>query len=49
MTKFSTVTTFNLKTQSFGLEMIKSYYKFWPDDSVLYVFLENRLDKINYE
>ena len=49
MTKFSTVTTFNLKTQSFGLEMIESYYKFWPDDCILYVFLENGLDKINYE
>ena len=28
--------------------MIESFYKFWPQDCILYVFLENGLDQIDY-
>lgn len=40
MKKFSAVTTFNLKKQPFGFEMLESYFKFWPDDCKMYAFLE---------
>ena len=45
--KFSAVTTFNLNIQPYGLELIESFYKFWPEDIILYVFLENGIDKID--
>ena len=39
--KFSSVTTFNLKTQSYGIEMLESYHKFWPMNCLMYTFLQN--------
>ena len=49
MSKFSALTTFNLEKQPYGLDLIESFYKFWPQDCLLYVFLENGIDKINYD
>jgi len=49
ISKFSAVTTFNLDKQAYGLDLIQSYCKFWPDECILYVFLENGLDKVDYE
>ena len=53
--KFSAVTSFNLKSQSYGIDMLESYFKFWPSDCILFAYLENSLniddekvkDKIN--
>ena len=53
--KFSAVTSFNLKSQSYGIDMLESYFKFWPNDCILFAYLENSLniddekvkDKIN--
>lgn len=41
MPKFTSVTTFNLKEQNYGIEMLESFYKFWPKDCCLYAFLED--------
>ena len=49
MNKFAAVTTFNFKKQPYGLDLIESFYKFWPDDCMLYVFLENGMDKIEHQ
>ena len=38
--KFSAVTSFNLKTQSYGIDMLESYFKFWPDECILFACLE---------
>lgn len=46
ISKFSAVTTFNLQKQSFGIEMIESFYLNWPDDVKLTSFIENA-DPIN--
>ena len=46
--KFSALTTFNLEKQPYGLDLIESFYKFWPNNCILYVFLENGLEKIDY-
>ena len=43
-TKFTTVTTFDLKSQSYGIEMLESYFKFWPNNCLMYTFLENFSD-----
>ena len=39
--QFTTVTTFDLKNQKYGIEMLESYYKFWPNSCLMYTFLEN--------
>ena len=38
--KFSAVTSFNLKNQSYGIDMLESYFKFWPNECILFAFLE---------
>ena len=40
MSSFSAVTSFNLKSQSYGIDMLESYYKFWPNECILYACLE---------
>ena len=40
MSNFSAVTSFNLKSQSYGIDMLESYYKFWPNGCMLYACLE---------
>lgn len=37
---FSAVTTFNLDKHSYGIEMINSFYKNWPDEITLTAFIE---------
>ena len=37
---FSAVTTFNLKKHHFGLDMIESFFKNWPDNIMLTAFIE---------
>ena len=43
------MTTFNFLKQPYGIDFIESYYKFWPEDCILYVYLEDGLDKINFQ
>jgi len=43
------VTTFSFLKQPYGIDLIESYCKFWPEDCILYVYLEDGLDKINFE
>ena len=38
---FSAVTTFDLDKHSYGVEMINSFYKNWPDEINLTAFIEN--------
>ena len=38
---FSAVTTFNLEKHPYGIEMINSFYKNWPDEITLTAFIEN--------
>lgn len=40
MSNFSAVTSFNLKSQQYGIDMLESYYKFWPNECILYACLE---------
>ena len=40
ISKFSAVTTFNLKKQSFGIEMIESFFFNWPDSIKLTAYIE---------
>ncbi len=49
ISKFAAVTTFNLNKQPYGLDLVESFFKFWPDNCKLLVYLEDGLDKIDFD
>ena len=44
--KFSAVTSFHLESQSYGIDMLESYFRFWPNACILYACLEE-IDKLD--
>ena len=41
LSKFSAITTFDLKKHPLGLEMINSYFVNWPNEIKLIAYIEN--------